>query len=145
KSHRSYQYENEIITMHPEKNIPLSSRNLNPIFVSCWSYHQSSDLNSPATWEAFPDTVAAIESTVGSIKQIIDWMAPTSPEPPVPHAGNCGSLRSDATHHGKIIYYSPKDDHKTIHENYRVAPLNCFFKRKEPYIKENDYRFMIIF
>jgi hypothetical protein len=145
ESHRGDKYENEIVTMHPEKGIPLSNRNLNPILVSCWSYYQSSDLSTPKIWEIFPDAVAAIESTVGSVKQIIDFIAPTSHDQRVPHEGNWGSLRADATQHGKIIYYSPQDDHKAIHENQMVAPLNCFFKRNDPYLKEREYRFMILF
>ena len=36
-------------------------------------------------------------------------------------------------------------DHKAIHENYNVAPLNCFFKRYEPYLPEREYRFIIMF
>ncbi len=114
ESHRGDQYENEIITIHPEKSIPLSSRNLNPIFVSCWSYYQNSDLNAPTTWQAFPDTVAVVESTVGDIKQIIDWIAPTSFEFNESHIEIPGSLRAAATHHGKIIYYSPKHGNHPI-------------------------------
>ncbi|MFT4060670.1 MAG: hypothetical protein QM652_14140 [Legionella sp.] len=108
ESHIGDQCENEIVTLHPENGIPLSNRNLNPIFVSCWSCYQDSDLCTPTTWEAFPDTVAAIESVVGDVKQIIDRIAPTSPGLNVPHMGNWGSLRADATFHGKIIYYSLK-------------------------------------
>jgi hypothetical protein len=144
ESHRGDQFENEIITIHPEKNIPLSNRNLNPFFVSCWSHYQNSDLDLPATWEVFPGSIAAIESTVGELKEIIDFLAPTSSEFDVPHAGNWGSIRADATHHGKIIYYSPKDDHHLINDN-RVAPLNCFYKRKDPYSQEKEYRFAIMF
>jgi hypothetical protein len=145
ENHRGDEFENEIITMHPEKNIPLSSRNLNPILVSCWSYYKAADLSTSTAWQAFPDTVAAIESTVGDIKQIIDWIAPTSFAFNEPSMESPGSLRAAATHHGKIIYYSPKDDHKTIHDNYNVAPLNCFFKRCEPYLQEREYRFIILF
>lgn len=51
ESHRGDQHENEILTFHHKSKIPLSNRNLNPIFVSCWSYYLSSDLGYRNTVE----------------------------------------------------------------------------------------------
>ncbi len=38
EGHRGDQHENEILTLHPEKGIPLSNKNLNPVLASCWSH-----------------------------------------------------------------------------------------------------------
>ena len=144
EDHRGDQYENKIVTLHPETKIPLSYENLNPIFVSCWSTYTSDNLLTSMPWTVFTDAIAAIESHVGQVKKIIDWITPTRSDKEILHAGNWGSLRTDATCHGKIIYYSP-DDHEKIYNDTIFKTFNCFFKRCDPHQKEREYRFMSLF
>jgi hypothetical protein len=145
ESHRGDQHENEIVTLHPTSGVPLSNRNLNPILVSCWSHYSLQDLHTNAPWSVFKETCAVIESTAGDIKKILGYLAPlrSENETEVKHEGNWGSLRADFNEHGKVIYYSPSE-HEIIYSQ-PILSNNCFYKRRDPYSKENEYRFMVMF
>lgn len=143
EDHRGDRYENQIITHHPETGVPLSNQNINTVLVSCWSLYQPDDLYATLPWDVFKDSVAVIESTVGEIKKMIDWIAPIEKE--VCHAPNAGSLRADFTEHSPVIYYTPETDHEALYKAYRVHSKNCFFKRSVPYSAEKEYRFMVMF
>ena len=143
EDHRGDRYENQIITHHPETGVLLSNQNLNTVLVSCWSSYQPEDIYTEVPWGIFNDSVAVIESTVGEVKKMIDWIAPIPND--VDPAPNAGSLRADFTDHGKVIYYKPETDHEALYGKYRVQSKNCFFKRNKPYSAEKEYRFMIMF
>jgi hypothetical protein len=141
---RGDKHENRVVvnTQVNGKHIQLCNQNLDPTLVSCWSSYQSDTLSSSDTWQTFPDTIAAIESTVGDIENIISQIAPAIAIAEVPHAGNWGSLRADFSHHGEVIYYSPN--------NFKInetlgRPEICFYKREEPYSREKEYRYIIKF
>lgn len=140
KDPRGDHCENRVTIQHPEKGT-LSNEDLNPTLVSCWSNYQRGNLEEQEVWDIFPDIVGAIESTVGDVKEIIDILAPTPNGQDIPHHGNWGSLRADFTRHGKINYYSAFD--ANFFDKIDPSLQNCFFKRAEPYSKENEYRFSI--
>ncbi|MCW8387450.1 hypothetical protein OQJ18_12715 [Fluoribacter dumoffii] len=143
EDHRGDRYENQIITRHPETGALLSNQNLNTVLVSCWSCYQQEDLYTALPWDIFKGSVAVIESTIGEVKKMINWIAPTPKD--VDHAPNAGSLRADFTEHGKVIYYTPETDHEALYGKYQIQSKNCFFKRQVPYSAEKEYRFMIMF
>lgn len=132
--------ENTIITSHSDTKQQLTDKNIDPILVSCWSSYQPEDLLLSDVWSSYPkDTVAAIESTVGEVNTIINFLCPkisTSKFPEMPN----GSIRG-IIQHGEVLYYSPENHDETHHFN--VKPNNCFYKRQDPYSKEKEYRFAI--
>lgn len=145
QDHRKDEYENKIITENFQKSVDLIGVNLNPIFIWSHSYYENSDLSNATTWEAFPEKVAAIESTIDNIQEITRWIRQEIIESiklAVQDEKMSFLLTTGIVHHQKVTYYSLQDNQ--LHQNNPLKPFNCFHKR-EKYSKEKEYRFAIIF
>ncbi|MFT3741093.1 MAG: hypothetical protein QM752_00145 [Gammaproteobacteria bacterium] len=105
--------------------------NLNPCLISSWSCYSENDLNNIETWKAFPSAVAAVESTVLDVQNIINDI--TTNNPLVNFNGRFN--------HGRIHYYAPGDNH--VNEIYK-GPAIVFVKEKK-FEKEQEYRFAVLF
>ncbi|HAT3883357.1 TPA: hypothetical protein JBH76_04920 [Legionella pneumophila] len=141
EDHRADPYENIITTINQTTGAHCTNTNLNCILVSCWSLYQEFEFTSSSFTQFSPDTVAVIQTKISDVRKIIESLKYSHTDP----LPNPGAMCIDINYDAKVIYYSPKDDHDLIYNNASAGIPICFYKQKNPFEKEREYRFMLMF